>query len=162
MSSKKTFRDADRHFLKIRKAIKRASRVLLSNYGKIGRSHIREKARNDFVTIVDQKTQDVLVDSLRKDFPSYGFKAEEEDFTENAERMWIIDPLDGTANYIHEIPAYCIAVGLRVGEEGVLGMVYDPLRDEMFSASRGRGAFLNQKRIHVSKTRKLKMRRSDS
>jgi len=155
MSPKKAFPRAEYHFRIIRQAVEKASPILLTNYGKLTRGQIKTKSQNDFVTVVDHQTQRVLVKHLRKKFPSYGFKAEEEGLLETAERTWVIDPLDGTSNYIHQIPAFCISIGLKEAGRAVLGLVYDPIHDEWFRASRGGGAFLNRRRIHVSRTRDL-------
>jgi len=155
MKSKRVFPRSSQHFNVIRDAVEEASHVLLANYGKLSRGQIKTKAANDFVTVVDRKMQQVIVECLRKKYPTYGFKAEEDNLTEYAERMWVIDPLDGTSNYIHQIPVFCTSIGLEEAGRPVLGVVYDPMQKEWFRGSLGGGAYVNRRRIYVSKTREL-------
>jgi myo-inositol-1(or 4)-monophosphatase len=129
---------------------------------------VTRKERNDFVTEVDRAAEDAIIETLLGAYPRHSILAEESghrpsaggnrDRTETlreAEHIWIIDPLDGTTNFIHGLPHYCISIALM--ERGVItqGLIYDPVRNELFTASRGRGAFLNDRRIRVSKRIRL-------
>jgi myo-inositol-1(or 4)-monophosphatase len=147
------FKDLENHYSAVRRAVKESARLIRKNYGKLGASDVRAKSRNDFVTVVDKGSQDILVRHLKRAFPSYGFLAEENDLSTPADRRWVIDPIDGTSNFIHHLPAFCISVGLEERGRYALGVVYDPVHDEWFYAARGHGAFLNKRRIRVSSTR---------
>jgi len=117
---------------------------------------VRSKRANDFVTRVDGAAEEAVIDIVRKAYPDHGFIAEESgESTPDAEYLWIIDPLDGTTNFIHGFPQY--AVSIAVQHRGALthAVVYDPAKNELFTASKGRGAFLNDRRIRVSKCLKL-------
>jgi len=121
-----------------------------------GALNVRSKRANDFVTQVDGAAEQAAIDIVRKAYPDHGFIAEESGETSpGAEYLWIIDPLDGTTNFIHGFPQY--AVSIAVQHRGTLAhaVVYDPAKNELFSASRGHGAFLNDRRIRVSKCQKL-------
>jgi len=121
-----------------------------------GALNVRSKRANDFVTQVDGAAEQAAIDIVRKAYPDHGFIAEESGETSpDAEYLWIIDPLDGTTNFIHGFPQY--AVSIAVQHRGTLAhaVVYDPAKNELFSASRGHGAFLNDRRIRVSKCQKL-------
>ena len=113
--------------------------------------HVRSKRAKDFVTQVDQAAEQAIIDIVRKSYPEHGFLAEESGASEqHAEFVWIIDPLDGTTNFIHGFPQYCVSIGIQ--QRGALAhaVIYDPARNELFTASKGRGAFLNDRRIRVS------------
>jgi len=117
-----------------------------------GALNVRAKRVNDFVTQVDQAAEEAIIEIVRKAHPDHGFLAEESGKTPGeAEYVWIIDPLDGTTNFIHGFPQYAVSIGLR--HKGVLthGVIYDPTNNELFTATRGRGAYLNERRIRVSK-----------
>ena len=121
-----------------------------------GGLNIRAKRANDFVTQVDQASEQAIIDIVKKAYPDHGFLAEESGASEGkADYIWIIDPLDGTTNFIHGFPQYCVSIGVQ--HRGVLAhaIVYDPNRNEIFTASKGRGAFLNDRRIRVSGQTKL-------
>ena len=121
-----------------------------------GALQVRSKRANDFVTQVDGAAEEAVIDIVRKAYPEHGFIAEESgESTPDAEYLWIIDPLDGTTNFIHGFPQY--AVSIAVQRRGALehAVVYDPTKNELFTASKGRGAFLNDRRIRVSKCLKL-------
>ena len=113
--------------------------------------HVRSKRAKDFVTQVDQAAEQAIIDIVRKSYPEHGFLAEESGASEeHAEFVWVIDPLDGTTNFIHGFPQYCVSIGIQ--QRGALthAVIYDPARNELFTASKGRGAFLNDRRIRVS------------
>jgi len=121
-----------------------------------GALQVRSKRANDFVTQVDGAAEEAVIDIVRKAYPDHGFIAEESgESTPDAEYLWIIDPLDGTTNFIHGFPQYAVSIGVQ--RRGALehAVVYDPTKNELFTASKGRGAFLNDRRIRVSKCLKL-------
>jgi len=109
------------------------------------RFQVREKARFDLVTDADVASQRVIREYLKQRFPDHGFLGEEDPSSQarpspDAPPTWIVDPLDGTTNYVHDCPLYCVSVGLQVAGEMVVGVVLDPSRPELFAAARGRGA----------------------
>jgi len=117
---------------------------------------VRSKRVNDFVTQVDQAAEQAIIDVVKKAYPDHGFLAEESGASgEKAEHVWIIDPLDGTTNFIHGFPQYCVSIGVQHRGAMAHAVVYDPNRNELFTASKGRGAFLNDRRIRVSAQSKL-------
>jgi myo-inositol-1(or 4)-monophosphatase len=121
-----------------------------------GGLEVRAKQRNDFVTRVDQAAEEAILEVVRKAYPDHAVLAEESGRSAgSAEYEWIIDPLDGTTNFIHAFPQYCVSVGIRHRGALAHGVVYDPVRNELFTASKGRGAFLNDRRIRVSKCARL-------
>ena len=119
-------------------------------------SDIEQKGRHDFVSYVDKTAEEMLVKALYKIFPEAGFIAEEGTSTVRGERYnWVIDPLDGTTNFLHGLPCFSISVALVDQDEPVIGVVYEINLDECFSATKGGGAFLNGKPIHVSKEKDM-------
>jgi myo-inositol-1(or 4)-monophosphatase len=122
-----------------------------------GGLQVKSKRKNDFVTEVDRAAEASIIETIRKAYPDHAILGEEtgEIAVDKAEFRWIIDPLDGTTNFIHAFPQYCVSIGIE--QRGALAhaVVYDPLRDELFTATKGRGAFLNDRRIRVSKCQKL-------
>jgi myo-inositol-1(or 4)-monophosphatase len=137
-----------------RQAVRLAGSIQLA--GLCRTLEIEHKGRYDLVTDVDRQSEEAVVNILRQAFGSAGILAEESSPAENdTESLWIIDPLDGTTNYAHGYPAFCSVVALRYKGEIVLGAVYEPLRDELFEAAKGRGATLNGRLIQVSETKQL-------
>lgn len=133
--------------------LRRAGDVLRRRFGRVS---YREKRRADLVTAADLESQRLILRGLRREFPGDDFKAEEDAARlTGAERLWLIDPLDGTANYAHGYPASCVSIALLRRGEPELGGVYDPFRDELFLAERGRGATLNGRRLRVSATKRV-------
>jgi myo-inositol-1(or 4)-monophosphatase len=121
-----------------------------------GGLEVRAKQRNDFVTRVDRAAEEAIIEVVRKAYPDHAVLAEESGRTAgSAEYQWIIDPLDGTTNFIHGFPQYCVSIAIRHRDALAHGVVYDPIRNELFTASKGRGAFLNDRRIRVSKCTRL-------
>ena len=122
-----------------------------------GGLEIRAKNRNDFVTQVDRAAEQAIIDVIRRAYPEHSFVAEESGASAGArlEFQWVIDPLDGTTNYIHGFPQYCVSIALE--HKGVLtqAVVYDPAKNELFTASRGRGAYLDDRRMRASKCAQL-------
>lgn len=118
---------------------------------------INTKAVNDFVTNVDRESENIIVSTLRKHFPLFGVLAEEsvqEKITDDTP-YWIIDPLDGTTNYVHRFPIYCVSIALYWKEEPLVGVVYDPNRNHLFTAIKGGGAYLNDSPVKVSDCTRL-------
>jgi myo-inositol-1(or 4)-monophosphatase len=121
-----------------------------------GGFEVRAKQRNDFVTRVDTAAEEAILEIVRKAYPDHAVLAEESGAAAgHAEYQWVIDPLDGTTNFIHGFPQYCVSIAIRHREALAHGVVYDPARNELFTASKGRGAFLNDRRIRVSKCLRL-------
>ncbi len=122
-----------------------------------GGFEVRAKRANDFVTEVDKGAEAAILEIVRKAYPAHAILAEESGAAGSAEDefRWIIDPLDGTTNFIHGFPQYCVSIAVE--HRGALehAVVYDPVKDELFTASKGRGAFLNDRRIRVSKCARL-------
>ena len=138
------------------RAARAAGNSLLRSYENIDSLKANSKGRNDYVSVADQKAEQVLMETLLKNYPDHGFIAEESgEINADAEVVWIIDPLDGTTNYLHGIPHFCISMAARIKGRIEHGLIYDPLRDELFTASRGGGAALNDKRIRVSNKLRL-------
>lgn len=134
--------------------VKETSVIAKSNFRKTGKNDIHFKGRNDLVSFVDIETETKLKNNLSGIIPGCGFLAEEsgEAFSPDSEYIWIIDPLDGTTNYLHQLPVFSISVALQKNHETVIGIVYDIVNDEMFHAISGKGAFLNGEPIRVSST----------
>jgi len=119
---------------------------------------ISQKQVNDFVTEVDQNSERVIIETLITAYPDHGILAEESGSTHgnpNADHIWIIDPLDGTTNFIHGFPYYCVSIALQVQGRLEQAVIYDPTRNDLFTATKGRGAFMNDRRIRVSKRTRL-------
>ncbi|MDP3655317.1 MAG: inositol monophosphatase family protein [Rhodoferax sp.] len=120
---------------------------------------ISQKKVNDFVTEVDHAAEKVIIETLLAAYPGHGIWAEEsgrEHGAQDSEYVWIIDPLDGTTNFIHGLPVYCVSIALAVKGKVEQAVVYDPTRNDLFTATKGRGAYLNDRRIRVSKRTQLK------
>ncbi len=146
------------------RAARKAGRIINRASLDIDQVKIARKQRNDFVTEVDHASEQAIIDTLLTAFPTHSILAEESGHTpgkgaaaeaREAEFVWVIDPLDGTTNFIHGLPHYCISIALM--ERGVVtqGLIYDPNRDELFTATKGRGAFLNDRRIRVAARTRL-------
>ena len=119
---------------------------------------VSTKQINDFVTDIDQKAEAVIIETLLTAYPDHGIVAEEsgsEHGAANADNVWIIDPLDGTTNFIHGFPIYCVSIALAVKGKVEQAVVYDPTRNDIFCATKGRGAYMNDRRIRVSKRTRL-------
>jgi myo-inositol-1(or 4)-monophosphatase len=141
------------------KAARRGATVINRASFDLDRIQVVEKQQNDFVTEVDRAAEHAIIEVLKTAYPDHAILAEESGASANLhdenENVWIIDPLDGTTNFIHGFPQYCVSIALR--QRGVItqAVVYDPTRNELFTASKGAGAFLNDKRIRVTKRDKL-------
>lgn len=137
-------------------AARRAGETILGFYRRGETGEITRKGDNDFVTEADQRAEQIIIDTISKRYPDHGFIAEESGTSgSTADTVWIIDPLDGTANFIRGLPHFCVSIACRV--EGVLqlGVIYDPIRNELFSVERGRGAECDGRRMRVSGATRL-------
>ena len=138
------------------KACRKAAKTLIRDFGEIEKLQVSLKGPGDFVTASDKKTEKILIDELHKARPNYSILSEEIGLIKNNEEFkWIIDPIDGTANFLHGIPHFGISVGLEHNKEIICGIVFDPIKDELFSAEKGNGSYLNNQRMRVSARSKL-------
>src|SRR5438309_73090 len=131
-------------------AARAGAAVLLRHWEQLGRDDATLKARNDWVSIADGESEQVITASLKERFPDDAVLGEESGLSGRSARTWIVDPLDGTSNYLQRFPVWSISIGLQAGDEIVAGVVYEPLRDLLFTAERGAGAFRNGRRMRVS------------
>ena len=139
------------------KACRKASKTIIRDFGEIENLQVSLKGPGDFVTASDKKVEKILINELQKARPSYSILSEEIGQINNDKSFkWIIDPIDGTANFLHGIPHFAISVGLEHDGEIICGIVYDPIKDEMFVAEKGNGSYLNNQRMRVSSRSKLK------
>ncbi|MEO5374806.1 MAG: inositol monophosphatase [Alphaproteobacteria bacterium] len=138
-------------------AARKAARGLVRDFGEVEQLQVSLKGTNDFVTAADVKAEQVLYRELKKARPDYGFVGEESgtEVGRDTANRWIIDPLDGTTNFLHGIPHFSISIGLERDGEVIAGVVFNPVTDEMFYGEKGLGAFLNSRRLRVSARRKL-------
>lgn len=133
------------------RAARAAGDIILRNIDKLDRLTIEVKGENDFVTKVDRKAEEVILDALHQAYPDHGIIAEESGrFNQDSPYQWIIDPLDGTTNFLHGFPQYAVSIGLQHKGRMEVGVVYDPHKNELFSAARGEGAQLNGRRLRVT------------
>jgi myo-inositol-1(or 4)-monophosphatase len=138
------------------KAARKAGGIITRASFDVDKLTIRSKRQNDFVSEVDHAAEEAIIRVLRDAYPSHGFLAEESGERDaKAEYVWVIDPLDGTTNFLHGNPQYCVSIGLLHKGKPTQGVIYDPNRNELFTASKGAGAFLNDRRIRVSHVEKL-------
>ena len=128
-----------------------AGEFLLQNLGKITPDKAEEKKLNDFVSYVDRGSEEIIRRTIKDEFPEHAFLGEEEGQQGENPFLWIVDPLDGTKNYLHQFPMFGISIALKREDEVVLGLVYEPLRKDMIYAIKGKGAFRNGNRIHIVK-----------
>jgi myo-inositol-1(or 4)-monophosphatase len=138
-------------------AVLKAARSLKRDFGEVEALQVSVKGPGDFVSNADRKAETILREALERARPGYGFVMEESGIVEGTDRMhrWHIDPLDGTTNFLHGLPHFCISIGLEREGQMVAGVIYDPIKDEMFVAERGKGAYLNNRRIRVAARREL-------
>ncbi len=138
------------------KAAREAGRIINRASQDVGSLKVQSKTYNDFVSEVDRSAEQAIIDVLKDAYPDHRFLGEESGESTNAsDNLWIIDPLDGTTNFLHSFPQYCVSIALQ--QKGVLthAVIYDPVRNDLFTATKGRGAFLNDKRIRVTNRAKL-------
>ena len=131
-------------------AAKQAGKILMENLGTLKSSQIDSKQQFDFVTEIDKKSERKIIEIIKTAFPEHKIFAEETQKDEKGGYRWIIDPLDGTTNYIHSYPMFSVSIALEYEGEIILGVVYDPSREEYFTTEKGKGAFLNGQPISVS------------
>lgn len=137
------------------RAARRAGEVIKRSIDKMDSLNITTKSANDFVSDVDRQAEHEIIQIIRKAYPDHGILAEESGSHDGNDFQWIIDPLDGTTNYLHGFPQYSVSIAVRVRDRLEHGVVYDPLKDELFTASRGAGAQLNGRRLRVSDAKSL-------
>ncbi len=138
------------------KAARKAGSIISRASFDIDKLTVRAKRQNDFVSEVDQAAEDAIVSTLREAYPTHGFLAEEGgEKNGRADYVWVIDPLDGTTNFLHGFPQYCVSIALLHKSVPQQAVVFDPNRNELFTATRGSGAYLNDRRIRVSKAHRL-------
>jgi len=138
-------------------AARKAARALKRDFGELEKLQVSLKGPANFVTAADRRAEETLFQELSKARPGYGFLGEESGEREGADKThrWIVDPLDGTTNFLHGIPQFGISIGLERDGAMVAGLVYNPATDEMFTAEKGKGAFLNDQRIRVAARKSL-------
>ena len=139
-------------------ACMKASKSLIRDFGEIEKLQISSKGPADFVTAADKRTEKIIIEELLKAHSDYGILSEEigEINKENKDQRWIIDPIDGTLNFLNGIPHFAISIAYEEKGEIVCGLIFDPIKDEIFFAEKGSGAFFNNSRIRVTKKNKLK------
>jgi myo-inositol-1(or 4)-monophosphatase len=138
-------------------AARAAGKIILRAQDQIESLQVMQKGKHDYVSQVDKAAEEIIIDTIKKAYPQHNFLGEESGHigSNPNEPTWIIDPLDGTTNFLHGFPQFSISIGVKVQDKVLHGVVYDPVRDELFSASRGEGARMNGKRLRVSSNEKL-------
>ena len=139
------------------KASEKASKVLIRDFGEIEKLQVSKKGPKDFVTNSDLRAEKIIIDELKKGRPNYSIISEENGIENNKDtkNTWIIDPIDGTINFLHGIPHFAISIALQSNNEIVSGLIFDPIKNELFFAEKNNGAFFNNQRIRVSKKTQL-------
>ena len=137
------------------RAARAAGSFIVRHVDRIDALEVTRKSMNDYVSSVDKNAEQIIIDSIRRAYPNHGIVAEESGHQPGDEHVWVIDPLDGTTNFLHGFPQYAVSIAVRVREHVECGVIFDPLRQELFTAVRGSGATLNDRRIRVSKQRGL-------
>jgi myo-inositol-1(or 4)-monophosphatase len=138
------------------KAARKAGQIIVRGYDRVDTLSVSQKGRSDFFTEIDQQAEKIIIETLREKYPYHQIIGEEGGtLLGDGVNVWIIDPLDGTHNFIHGLPHFCISIAYMYKNKLEHGLIYDPLRDELFTASQGSGALLNQKRLRVGQRTKL-------
>lgn len=134
------------------RAAEKAARSLVRDFGEVEHLQVSMKGPGDFVSAADRRAEEIIFENLKKDRPEYGFLMEESGVHEGVDKefRWIVDPLDGTTNFLHGIPHWAISIGLEHKGEPIAGVIYDPVKDEMFHAEKNEGAFMRRRRLRVS------------
>ena len=128
----------------------KAAKNLLRDFGEVENLAISRKGAKDFVSVADQRAEKIIRQTLQKAFPDFGLLLEEGGHIEGTQDMtFVVDPLDGTLNFLHGLPHFCLSIGLLKKETPIAGVIFDPIRDEVFWASAGKGAFMNKRRLRV-------------
>ena len=138
------------------KACRKAAKILIRDFGEVEKLQVSLKGPGDFVTVSDKRVEKILIDELQRARPNYSILSEEIGLIKKDEEFkWIIDPIDGTANFLHGVPHFGISIGLEHNKEIICGIIYDPIKNEMFFAEKGNGSYLNDQRMRVSARSKL-------
>ena len=139
------------------KAAEKASKSLIRDFGEVEKLQVSKKGPNDFVTKTDKNVEKIIIEELSKSKKSYSFISEEAGAINNKDKqnIWIIDPIDGTINFLHGIPHFAISIAHKFNNEIISGLIFDPIKDEMFFAEKNKGAFLNNHRLRVSNKNSL-------
>ena len=134
------------------KAAEKASKSVIRDFGEVEKLQVKKKGPRDFVTKTDKNVEKILIEELSKSKKNYSFLSEEIGtiLNKDKENVWIIDPIDGTTNFLHGIPHFAISIALQSKEEIISGLIFDPIKDEMFFAEKNKGAYLNNFRLRVS------------
>jgi len=135
------------------KAAEKASKSIIRDFGEVEKLQVSKKGPRDFVTKTDRRVENIIIDELGKTKKNYSFLSEEIGEIENKDKdnIWIIDPIDGTTNFLHGIPHFAICIALQSKKEIVSSLIFDPIKDEMFFAEKNKGSYLNNQRLRVSK-----------
>ena len=139
------------------KASEKASKILIRDFGEIEKLQVSRKGPNDFVTNSDIKTERIIIDELKKAKPNYSIISEENgiEINKDEKNTWLIDPIDGTINFLHGIPHFAISIALKSNNEIVSGIIFDPIKNELFFAEKDNGAYFNNQRIRVSRKNEI-------
>ena len=139
------------------KACEKVSKVIIRDFGEIENLQVSKKGPKDFVTKTDKRAEEILIEELSKSKKKFSFITEETGIIKNTDthNFWIIDPIDGTTNFLHGIPHFAISIALKIDEEIVSGVVFDPIKNEMFYAEKNNGTYFNNQRVRVSKKNNL-------
>ena len=139
------------------KASQKASKALIRDFGEIEKLQVSVKGPSNFVSNADTKAEKIIIEELMKAKKNYSIISEEDGskINSDSENVWIIDPIDGTSNFLHGIPHFAISIALKSNNEIISGLIYDPIKDEMFYAEKNNGAFFNNQRIKVSKKKEI-------
>ena len=142
----------------IYKACMKASKSLIRDFGEVEKLQVSSKGPGDFVSSADKRTEKIIINELLNAQPDYGILSEEAGVIneKNKSNRWIIDPIDGTSNFLNGIPHFSISIGYEENNEIKCGLIFDPIKNELFFAEKGNGAFMNNSRIRVSKKKSLK------
>ena len=135
------------------KACEKASKVIIRDFGEVENLQVKKKGPKDFVTKTDKRVEKILIEELKKSKKNFSFISEEAGIINNSDEnnIWIIDPIDGTTNFLHGIPHFAISIALKSNNEITSGLIFDPIKNEMFYAEKNSGSFFNNRRIRVSK-----------
>ena len=132
------------------KACEKASKVIIRDFGELENLQVSKKGPKDFVTKTDKRVEKILIEELSKSKKNYSFITEEKIFNKNKDIFWVIDPIDGTTNFLHGIPHFAISVALQKQKEIIIGLIFDPIKNEIFYAEKDNGSYFNNNRIRVS------------
>ncbi len=139
------------------KACEKVSKIIIRDFGELENLQVKKKGPQDFVTKTDKRVEQILIEELTKNKKNYSFITEETGIIKNSDEntFWIIDPIDGTTNFLHGIPHFAISIALKLNDEIKSGVIFDPIKNEIFYAEKNNGSFFNNQRIRVSKKNNL-------